>query len=193
MLRHERGQVLRGRGPGRNRPRRRQQVDQLCLVLAYLRCQQITQRRVVFDGQVPAIDGNKEAPVGQVLELVGLANRADRAVKGFSGGERQRLGIGQALINSPELLILDEPAAALDPMGRRDVLDVMRGLREETTIFYSTHILDDVQRVSDTVYADVWPSVGEEDLPCFRALERRLVTDPSTVGIWSPPPSCSMP
>ena len=92
-----------------------------------------------------------ESRVAEILELVGLDDRADRAIKGFSGGERQRLGIGQALINSPELLILDEPAASLDPMGRRDVLDVMRNLRAETTIFYSTHILADVQRVSDTV------------------------------------------
>ncbi|MCH8911825.1 MAG: ABC transporter ATP-binding protein [Chloroflexi bacterium] len=92
-----------------------------------------------------------ENRIGEVLELVGMSDRADRSIKGFSGGERQRLGIGQALINSPELLILDEPAAALDPMGRRDVLDVMRSLKSETTVFYSTHILDDVQRVSDTV------------------------------------------
>ena len=92
-----------------------------------------------------------ESRISEVLELVGIADKADRPVKGFSGGERQRLGIGQALINSPDLLILDEPAAALDPMGRRDVLDVMRSLKSETTVFYSTHILDDVQRVSDSV------------------------------------------
>src|SRR6056297_2672104 len=58
------------------------------------------------------------------LELVGLSDRADRAVRGFSGGERQRLGLAQAWIHRPELLILDEPAASLDPMGRRDVLRV---------------------------------------------------------------------
>ncbi len=92
-----------------------------------------------------------ESRVSEIIELVGLSDMSDRPIKGFSGGERQRLGIGQALINSPELLILDEPAASLDPMGRRDVLDVMRNLREKTTIFYSTHILADVQRVSDTV------------------------------------------
>ena len=96
-------------------------------------------------------EGAVESRVAEILELVGLADRADRAIKGFSGGERQRLGIGQALINSPELLILDEPAASLEPMGRRDVLDVMRNLLAETTIFYSTHILADVQRVCDTV------------------------------------------
>ena len=61
------------------------------------------------------------------------------------------MGIAQAQINHPDLLILDEPAAALDPMGRHDVLEVMERLQKHTTIFYSTHILDDVQRVSDAV------------------------------------------
>jgi ABC-2 type transport system ATP-binding protein len=91
-----------------------------------------------------------EHRVAEMLELVGLADKADRPIKGFSGGERQRLGIAQAQVNYPDLLILDEPAASLDPIGRRDVLDVMEKLRKHTTIFYSTHILDDVQRVSDT-------------------------------------------
>ncbi|MBI1277579.1 MAG: ATP-binding cassette domain-containing protein [Anaerolineaceae bacterium] len=92
-----------------------------------------------------------EERISNTLELVGLVDKADRPIKGFSGGERQRLGIAQAQINYPDLLILDEPAAALDPMGRHDVLEVMERLRKHTTIFYSTHILSDVQRVSDTV------------------------------------------
>jgi ABC-2 type transport system ATP-binding protein len=86
-----------------------------------------------------------------MLELVGLQEKADRPVGGFSGGERQRLGVAQAQVNDPDLLILDEPAAALDPIGRADVLRVMESLRARTTIFYSTHILADVQQVSDTV------------------------------------------
>jgi len=100
-----------------------------------------------FSGPGPAI----EERIQETLQLVGLDDKADRSIKGFSGGERQRLGIAQAQINYPDLLILDEPAAALDPMGRRDVLEVMERLRKHCTIFYSTHILDDVQRVSDTV------------------------------------------
>jgi len=89
--------------------------------------------------------------IEETLELVGLADKADRPVKGFSGGERQRLGIAQAQVNHPDLLILDEPAASLDPLGRRDVLDLLARLRAHTTVFYSTHILDDVERVSDHV------------------------------------------
>jgi len=89
--------------------------------------------------------------IDETLKLVGLEDKADRPVRGFSGGERQRLGIAQAQVNYPDLLILDEPAAALDPQGRRDVLEVMEKLRKYTTIFFSTHILDDVQRVSDRV------------------------------------------
>ncbi len=100
-----------------------------------------------FEGPQAEIDRRVE----EMLALVGLSDRADRPVGGFSGGERQRLGIAQAQVNYPDLLILDEPAASLDPLGRRDVLDVMARLRKYTTIFYSTHILDDVQRVSDTV------------------------------------------
>jgi ABC-2 type transport system ATP-binding protein len=92
-----------------------------------------------------------EERCAEMLELVGLSDKADRSIKGFSGGEKQRLGIALAQINDPDLLILDEPASALDPVGRQAVLDVMARLRDHTSIFYSTHILDDVQRVSDTV------------------------------------------
>jgi ABC-2 type transport system ATP-binding protein len=92
-----------------------------------------------------------EARVDEMLALVGLETKADRPISGFSGGERQRLGIAQAQLNQPDLLILDEPAASLDPLGRRDVLALLERLRADATIIYSTHILDDVERISDTV------------------------------------------
>jgi ABC-2 type transport system ATP-binding protein len=103
--------------------------------------------RFFFKGPKQKIEDRIE----ETLELVGLEDKGDRPIKGFSGGERQRLGIAQAQVNYPDLIILDEPAASLDPMGRRDVLEVMERLRKHTTIFYSTHILSDVQRVSDSV------------------------------------------
>lgn len=89
--------------------------------------------------------------IEESLELVGLADKADRPIKGFSGGEMQRLGIAQAQINQPDLLILDEPAASLDPMGRRDVLKIIENLQKTSTILYSTHILADVERVATEV------------------------------------------
>lgn len=103
--------------------------------------------RFFFKGPTEVINERIE----ETLDLVGLADKANRPTRSFSGGERQRLGIAQAQINYPDLLILDEPAAALDPMGRRDVLEIMEKLRKYSTIFFSTHILDDVQRVSDRV------------------------------------------
>jgi ABC-2 type transport system ATP-binding protein len=103
--------------------------------------------RFFYSGPKTEIDARAD----KLLEQVDMSNKANWMVKGLSGGERQRLGIAQALVNNPQLLILDEPAASLDPMGRRDVLDLMQKLRQDTTIMYSTHILDDVQRVSDIV------------------------------------------
>jgi ABC-2 type transport system ATP-binding protein len=89
--------------------------------------------------------------VDALIDRVGLTGKARRRVRALSGGERQRLGIAQALIGDPDLLILDEPSAGLDPRGRREVIDLIDAIRHDTTIFFSTHILDDVQRVSDAV------------------------------------------
>jgi ABC-2 type transport system ATP-binding protein len=89
--------------------------------------------------------------VQEMIDLVGIADAADRPAKTYSGGMRQRLGIAQALVARPAVLLLDEPVSALDPIGRREVLELMREIKGEVTVFYSTHILDDVQRVSDHV------------------------------------------
>jgi ABC-2 type transport system ATP-binding protein len=89
--------------------------------------------------------------ITDILGRVGLADTADRKAGTYSGGMRQRLGIAQALVGRPSVLLLDEPVSSLDPIGRKEVLELMRDLKGETTVFYSTHILDDVERVSDYV------------------------------------------
>ena len=89
--------------------------------------------------------------VGEVLEIINLGTAAERRIGGYSGGMRQRLGIGQALMNRPELIFLDEPVSSLDPEGRHDLLEVIAALRGRATVFMCTHILSDVERVCDRV------------------------------------------
>ena len=89
--------------------------------------------------------------VDQTLELVGLTGAARRRVGGYSGGMRQRLGLGQAVLNRPPLLLLDEPVSALDPEGRHDLLATIRGLAGSSTVLFSTHILADAERICDRV------------------------------------------
>jgi len=89
--------------------------------------------------------------VEDTLTLVGLGGKEGRRVGDLSGGELRRLGIAQAYIGHPDLLILDEPSVGLDPAGRREVIDLLDALRQHTTVFYSTHILDDVQRIADYI------------------------------------------
>jgi ABC-2 type transport system ATP-binding protein len=87
----------------------------------------------------------------ELLETAGLKAAAGRKIGGYSRGMRQRLGIAQALVNRPRVLFLDEPVSALDPIGRSEVLSLILRLKEKTTIFMSTHILTDVERVCDVV------------------------------------------
>jgi ABC-2 type transport system ATP-binding protein len=89
--------------------------------------------------------------VKELLGMAGLDEAAKRRIGGFSRGMRQRLGLAQALFNRPPVLFLDEPASALDPAGRKEVLDFIEQLRGQCTVFMSTHILADVERVCDTV------------------------------------------
>ncbi|MHB1326314.1 MAG: ABC transporter ATP-binding protein [Thermoleophilia bacterium] len=84
--------------------------------------------------------------VAEVLEIVGLNENAKSRIRTFSKGMLQRIGIGQAIINEPELLFLDEPTSALDPMGRRDVRDLILKLREKgTTVFLNSHLLSELE------------------------------------------------
>ncbi|MGH9404537.1 MAG: ABC transporter ATP-binding protein [Terriglobia bacterium] len=89
---------------------------------------------------------------GELLERVGLAESGDLPVRKFSKGMVQRLGIAQALINDPELIFLDEPMSGLDPIGRREIRNLILALRKEgKTVFFSTHILSDAEALCDRV------------------------------------------
>jgi ABC-2 type transport system ATP-binding protein len=96
----------------------------------------------------PHLDGDA---VTHTLALTGLAEVADRRVGEFSRGMTQRLGLAAALVGDPQLLLLDEPTAALDPAGRAEILDLIGGMRGRRTVILSSHILADVQRVADMV------------------------------------------
>jgi len=89
--------------------------------------------------------------VDEVLAQSGLTQAAERRCGGYSRGMLQRLGIASTLVARPSLILLDEPASALDPQGRREVLDLITTLRGHATLLFSSHILGDVQEVCDTV------------------------------------------
>ncbi len=93
----------------------------------------------------------RAARVKELLEIVGLSEVGNRRIGGFSRGMRQRLGLAQALVNQPEVLFLDEALSGLDPAGRKEMLELIEGLRGQCTVFMSTHILADIERVCDTI------------------------------------------
>ncbi|EFR99312.1 ABC transporter ATP-binding protein [Listeria seeligeri] len=92
-----------------------------------------------------------ETRIQEVLLLVGLADKAKKKISTYSGGMRQRLGIAQAILHRPELLILDEPVSALDPIGRREIIQLLENLKKEITILFSTHILKDAEEICDRI------------------------------------------
>ncbi|HJV17241.1 MAG TPA: ABC transporter ATP-binding protein [Bacillales bacterium] len=97
---------------------------------------------------------NKKAANERSLELlhvVGIADAKNQRIGKYSGGMKQRLGIAQALIHRPQLLMLDEPVSALDPFGRREVMELLKTLKKETTILFSTHILNDAEEICDKI------------------------------------------
>ncbi|MDQ6858606.1 MAG: ABC transporter ATP-binding protein [Chloroflexota bacterium] len=92
------------------------------------------------------------AEIKDALAIVGLTERADDRVGGYSKGMQQRLGLGVALLGRPALVLLDEPTSALDPVGRHDVREVIRALKERgTTVFLNSHLLTEVEQVCDRV------------------------------------------
>ncbi len=106
-----------------------------------------------FYGRLARIDrGVLERQISEMLRLVGLSDARTRQLRKFSKGMLQRIGLAQALIHDPELVILDEPMSGLDPLGRKQVRDIILALRDRgKTIFFSSHILPDVEMLCDRV------------------------------------------
>jgi ABC-2 type transport system ATP-binding protein len=98
--------------------------------------------------RMPRSEWNTE--IDAALDLVGLTDRADDKVEGFSKGMQQRLGLGVALLGRPELVLLDEPTSALDPVGRHDVREIIRQLKARgTAVFLNSHLLSEVEQICD--------------------------------------------
>ncbi len=108
---------------------------------------------LTFYGHLTGMDRSVlRARVPHLLEMVGLAEARTRQLRKFSKGMLQRVGLAQALIHDPELVILDEPMSGLDPIGRKQVRDLILSLREQgKTVFFSTHIIPDVEMICDRV------------------------------------------
>ncbi|WP_214890959.1 ABC transporter ATP-binding protein [Exiguobacterium sp. s142] len=124
-----------------------------------------------------------------LLKRVGL-DPVDRPAAHLSGGMRQRLGIAQALVHDPELLLLDEPVSALDPRGRREVLDLLSDLKRERMILYSTHVLPDAEEASDWVLLLrqgrlLMEGTVTDLLGAKSSIQLRLFDDMTTEDDWS--------
>ena len=134
-----------------------------------------------FSGGLFGLTGQTlDLRVAALLDLAGLAG-VDARIGGYSRGMKQRLGVAQALINAPRLLMLDEPTSALDPIGRKEVLDMVAALSGRTTVFFSTHILADVERVCDSVAVldrgRVVEQAGIDDLKRRHGRGQRLLVE----------------
>ncbi len=104
-----------------------------------------------FHGQLAGMSAaDRRARIPEVLRQVGLAGRGDDRIRGYSKGMTQRIGLAQAILHRPSLVLLDEPTSALDPIGRREVRDLIRSLRAEgMTVFLNSHLLSEVEMVCD--------------------------------------------
>lgn len=114
----------------------------------------------------------------ELLERVGLTAAAKRRIGSYSGGMKQRLGLAQALVHRPKLLVLDEPVSALDPIGRREVLGLLQELKRETTVLFSTHVLPDAEELCDDVIIISKGTIAlEGNIAEIRSLHRKPVIE----------------
>lgn len=146
---------------------------------------------------VPRAERRKRAP--ELLELVGIAKWKDHKVKGFSKGMRQRLGIANALMNDPELVVLDEPTDGVDPVGRKEIRTVLTTLRDQgRTVFLNSHLLSELEMVCDRVAILVQGTVAsqgtiDELTRESRRYEIEVAPDTGHASIGSSAPSLFLP
>jgi len=108
---------------------------------------------LLFSGKIFSIEKNElNKRIDEIIEMVGLSGKENIKLKNYSKGMLQRIGLGQALVNDPSLLILDEPFSGLDPVGRKQLRDIILSLKERgKTVFFSSHILQDMELIVDDI------------------------------------------
>lgn len=107
---------------------------------------------LMYLAALKGMDKRAAAPrVEELLELVAMSGHANKKMRTYSGGMKQRIGIAQALLNSPDLLVLDEPTAGLDPKERVRFRDLIASLGEKSIVLFSTHIVSDIDRIASRV------------------------------------------
>jgi ABC-2 type transport system ATP-binding protein len=136
---------------------------------------------LMFMGQLSGL--KKEVltnSIPEILTKVGLRGEENSKVGTFSGGMKQRLGIAQALLHKPSLIVMDEPVSALDPIGRREVLNLIEEIKKDTTILLSTHILSDAEEICER-FVIIKDGVKIEDTTITELLNRnsenKLIVD----------------
>jgi len=150
LIHHDRGSIrLFGREPSLASMQRIGYLPENPYVYQYLRAPEFLD----LCGRLMGMDGKqRRARSAEMIELVGLAHAVDRPIGRFSKGMMQRVGLAQALLHDPELLILDEPMSGLDPIGRKQVRDIIVGQRKRgKTLIFTSHVLSDVEMLCDRI------------------------------------------
>jgi ABC-2 type transport system ATP-binding protein len=128
--------------------------------------------------------GERAERIPRLLGLVGLGRAARLPLRKFSRGMLQRVGLAQALINDPSFVILDEPLGGLDPLGRKEIRDIILGLKEEgKTVFFTSHILQDIEMICDRVAILVGGRIHSQGRLADLVSERVLFTELTVSGI----------
>ncbi len=126
----------------------------------------------------------KEERIARLLKLVGLERAADLPLRKYSRGMLQRAGLAQALVNDPRLVILDEPLGGMDPLGRKEIRDIIVRFKDEgKTVFFTSHILQDIEMICDRVAIIVGGRIVTEGDLADLVSERVLFTEATVAGL----------